>query len=114
MLAVNYLISMPPISSYLKKVYGTPNRRLNKHRSPPNAFSPLLGINPPAPYISGCDVERDFSGFQHDALRLQLELLRRALKLTTAAFLWASDRGQIQLLSIVSERDDILSGPFER
>lgn len=114
MLAVNYLISMPPISSYLKKVYGTPNRRLDKRRSPPNAFSPLLGINPPAPYISGCDVERDFSGFQHDALRLQLELLRRALKLTTAAFLWASDRGQIQLLSIVSERDDILSGPFER
>ncbi|MFW8600876.1 diguanylate cyclase [Desulfobacterota bacterium M19] len=106
---------MPVIRSYLKKVYSGQRRApAKKHRPLLSASSSLPEINPAVDYISGVDVERDFSGFQHKALQLQLELLRQALGLTTAAFLWASTNGPVRLLSIVSERDDILRGPFER
>ncbi len=50
-----------------------------------------------------------------DSVRLQLEILREALGLTTAAFLW-SDSGdeKMQVISVVSLRDDISKTPFSR
>ncbi len=105
---------MPVIPSYFKKVYSGQRRVSGKHRPLPGAFSSLSGGSPAVQSVSSADVERDFSGFQHEALQLQLELLRQALGLTTAAFLWASSKGPVQLLTISSERDDILAGPFER
>ncbi len=105
---------MPVIRSYLKKVYSGQRRASGKHRHLPSAFSSLSGIEPAVQSISSAGVERDFAGFQHEALQLQLELLCQALSLTTAAFLWASPKGPVQLLTISSERDDTLAGPFER
>lgn len=50
-----------------------------------------------------------------DSIQLQLEILHEALNITTAAFLWSgSNEEEMQVINVVSLRDDIVKTPFSR
>lgn len=116
---------MHAISSYFKKQLIHLNRKLSDNKGQSrvdqteceagNSLENAERLKPYAILNDTAGQLDNFQPFMAASLNLQLELIRRCLNLTTAAFLWtppASD--QLILLAISSDRPDIVSGPFPK
>ncbi len=111
---------MPSISSYLKNQLKSLNRIKSGSKSAVTSVDDNLSDikDNPRPYeiLNDRDGQLvNLQSFMADALNLQLELIKRALNLTTAAFLWHNHLSEkLHILGIRSDRQNTRSGPFDR
>ncbi len=76
-------------------------------------LDPKNNLNPYAILNDTTGQLDDLKCFMSTALKLQLELIRRSLRLNSAVFLWATSQ-QLILLGSSSNRSDIRPGPFAK
>jgi len=116
---------MHAISSYFKKQLRNLNRKASDNKGQfrtdqaeaeeESSLDTAGRLRPYAILNNTAGQLEDFQSFMAASLNLQLELIRRTLNLTTAAFLWApAASDQLNLLAISSARYDLVSGPFPK
>jgi len=115
-----WTLLMHTIRSYFKNILKFLGRKVTDYQ-PQVKTSVGHTVAPdekPDPYAILNDKSGQLAGFQSfldSALHLQLELIRSSMNLTTAAILCVGKSSeQLVILSIVSSRPDILSGPFSK